>query len=187
MKIGLHSLMLKVKVDFKSRTFWKAGKKMKIGELAGRGGVNASAIRYYEQVGLLPAPSRRGGQRLYSPGAVDRVLLIRFAGDMGFTLSEIRLFLNGLRDQTPVGPRWQKLARHKLKEVEETIERSLRLQSLLKNLLHCRCGSLKVCVECLSLSPELPAQRRRKRAFTSSRRNKPQITMGVERGRPRRF
>jgi len=140
---------------------------MKIGELARRGGVNASAIRYYEQVGLLPAPLRSGGQRLYSPGALDRVLLIRFAGDMGFTLSEIRLFLNGLRDQTPVGPRWQKLARRKLKEVEENIDRSLRLQCLLKNLLHCRCGSLKICMECLSLSPELPARRRRKRAFTS--------------------
>jgi MerR family redox-sensitive transcriptional activator SoxR len=125
---------------------------MKIGELARRAGVNASAIRYYEQVGLLPAPFRRSGQRLYSAGAVDRVLLIRFAGTMGFSLSEIRLFLNGLRDETPVGPRWQKLARRKLKEVEKTIEQALRLQSLLKNLLHCRCGSLKVCVECLGIN-----------------------------------
>jgi len=128
---------------------------MKIGELARRAGVNASAIRYYEQVGLLAAPFRRGGQRLYSGSALDRVLLIRFAGTMGFSLSEIRLFLNGLRDQTPVGPRWQKLARRKLKEVEKAIEQSLRLQSLLKNLLHCRCGSLKVCVERLGLNPDL--------------------------------
>lgn len=138
---------------------------MKIGELAHRAGVNASAIRYYEQAGLLPAPFRRGGQRIYSAGALDRVLLIRFAGTMGFSLSEIRLFLNGLRDETPVGPRWQKLARRKLKEVEETIEQSLRLQSLLKNLLHCRCGSLKVCVECLGLSPDLKSAGRRKRSL----------------------
>ena len=128
---------------------------MKIGELAVRTGVNASAIRYYEKMGLLEAPSRVGGQRLYSEGAVDRVLLIRFAGEMDFTLSEVKLFLRGLRDQAPVGARWEKLARRKLKQVEDGIERSLRLQALLKNLLRCKCASLKVCVECLGLSPDL--------------------------------
>ena len=71
---------------------------MKIGELAGRSGLNASAIRYYERRGLLPAPHRAGGQRRYAAEALDRVLLIRFASEMGFTLSEIKLFLNGLRD-----------------------------------------------------------------------------------------
>jgi len=141
---------------------------MKIGELAARTGVNASAIRYYEKMGLLQAPSRIGGQRLYAGGAVDRVLLIRFAGEMDFTLAETKLFLSGLRDQAPVGPRWEKLARRKLKQVEEGIERSLRLQALLKNLLHCKCASLKVCVECLSLcdhlqprSPKTVRQRQR--------------------------
>ena len=128
---------------------------MKIGELAARTGVNASAIRYYEKMGLLEAPSRIGGQRLYASGAVDRVLLIRFAGEMDFTLAETKLFLSGLRDQTPVGPRWEKLARRKLKQVEDGIERSLRLQALLKSLLHCKCASLKVCVECLSLCDNL--------------------------------
>src|SRR5215831_10398687 len=128
---------------------------MKIGELAARTGVNASAIRYYEKVGLLSAPWRSGGQRLFSESAVERVLLIRFAGEMGFTLTEIKLFLSGLRDTAPVGPRWEKLARRKLKEVEAGIERSLRLQALLKNLLRCKCASLKVCVECLGLSPDL--------------------------------
>ena len=134
---------------------------MKIGELAARTGVNASAIRYYEKMGLLEAPSRIGGQRLYAGGAVDRVLLIRFAGEMDFTLAETKLFLSGLRDQTPVGPRWEKLARRKLKQVEDGIERSLRLQALLKNLLHCKCASLKVCVECLSLCDNLQPRSRK--------------------------
>lgn len=133
---------------------------MKIGELAARTGVNASAIRYYEKMGLLEAPSRIGGQRLYSENAVARVLLIRFAGEMDFTLTEIKLFLSGLRDQVPVGPRWEKLARRKLKEVEGSIERSLRLQALLKNLLRCKCASLQVCVERLSLSPDLQTSRK---------------------------
>jgi MerR family transcriptional regulator, redox-sensitive transcriptional activator SoxR len=123
---------------------------MKIGELAGRTGLNTSAIRYYESVGLLPAPHRSGGQRRYPADAVHRVLLIRFARNMGFTLGEIKLFLDGLRENAPVGLRWKKLAHRKIKEVEETIARSLQLKSLLQHLLQCRCASLEVCVERLS-------------------------------------
>jgi MerR family redox-sensitive transcriptional activator SoxR len=128
---------------------------MKIGELSGHSGLNASAIRYYEKRGLLPAPHRAGGQRQYSADALHRVLLIRFASEMGFTLSEIEVFLNGLQDDAPVGPRWNKLAYRKILEVDQSIRRSRRLKSLLEHLLHCRCISLEVCMKCLSLSPKL--------------------------------
>jgi MerR family redox-sensitive transcriptional activator SoxR len=124
---------------------------MKIGELASRTGLRTSAIRYYEGVGLLPAPHRSGGQRRYPDDAVYRVLLIRFARNMGFTLGEIRVFLSGLRENAPVGPRWKKLAYRKIQEVEQTIERSLQLKSLLQHLLQCHCASLQVCVERLTL------------------------------------
>ena len=56
---------------------------MKIGVLARRTGLNASAIRYYERVGLLGQPHRVGGQRRYSGEIVHRVLLIRFAATDG--------------------------------------------------------------------------------------------------------
>jgi MerR family transcriptional regulator, redox-sensitive transcriptional activator SoxR len=128
---------------------------MKIGELARRANLNASAIRYYEKMGLLAAPHRLGGQRRYPTHSLGRVLLIRFATDMGFTLAEIKLFLSGLRDNTPVGPRWKKLANRKLLEVEQNIARSLKLKSLLQNLLHCRCASLQQCVRALGLSENL--------------------------------
>jgi MerR family transcriptional regulator, redox-sensitive transcriptional activator SoxR len=128
---------------------------MKIGQLAARAGVNASAIRYYEKMGLLAAPHRVGGQRRYPADALDRILLIRFAGEMGFSLGEIKLFLHGLRENAPVGPRWRKLANRKIREVEENVKRSLLLKSLLENLLHCRCASLQMCVQRLSLSPNL--------------------------------
>ena len=128
---------------------------MKIGLLATRAGVNASAIRYYEKMGLLAAPHRVGGQRRYPTDALDRILLIRFAGEMGFSLGEIKLFLHGLRENAPVGPRWKKLAHRKITDVEENIQRSLVLKSLLENLLHCRCASLQICVQRLSLSPNL--------------------------------
>ena len=128
---------------------------MKIGDLASRAGLNASALRYYEKMGLLASPYRTGGQRRYPGDALDRVLLIRFASEMGFTLGEIKLFLHGLRDNSPVGPRWKKLAHRKIGEINDSIQRSLRLKSLLQHLLQCSCASLQVCVQRLSLGPNL--------------------------------
>ena len=128
---------------------------MKIGELAARSSLNASALRYYEKMGLLDPPHRTGGQRRYPSDALDRVLLIRFAGEMGFTLDEIKLFLHGLHNSSPVGPRWRKLAHRKIGEINDSIQRSLRLKSLLQHLLQCRCASLQICVQRLNLSPNL--------------------------------
>jgi MerR family redox-sensitive transcriptional activator SoxR len=125
---------------------------MKIGELARRADLNASAIRYYEKTGLLPAPPRSGGQRRYASEALDRVLLIRFAGEMGFTLGEIKLFLGGLKENAPVGLRWQKLATRKVWELKQLVARAQRLEKLLSNLSHCHCASLRECVRRLDLS-----------------------------------
>jgi MerR family redox-sensitive transcriptional activator SoxR len=133
---------------------------MKIGELAVRARLNSSAIRYYERIGLLPIAQRQGNQRRYSAEALNRISLIRFASEMGFTLSEIKLFLRGIKEDAPVGPRWKKLARRKLSEVQETIDRSRRLKSLLEHLLHCRCPSLEICVQRLSLSESLRMRKR---------------------------
>jgi MerR family transcriptional regulator, redox-sensitive transcriptional activator SoxR len=150
--------MLEVEVNFKSRPDLRESGiegKMRIGELAKHTGLSASAIRYYERISLLAPAHRTGGQRRYPAEAIHRVLLIRFAGDMGFTLAEIKIFLSGLRDSTPVGPRWRKLAAHKITEAERTIDRSLRLKSLFQHLLRCRCASLQDCVQRLSLSENL--------------------------------
>ena len=81
---------------------------MKIGELASRTGVKASAIRYYEKLSLVPVPYRASGLRRYSDEAIYRVLLIRFARDMDFSLEEIKIFLSGLNDKAPVGKTLEK-------------------------------------------------------------------------------
>ena len=132
---------------------------MKIGELASRTGVNASAIRYYEKLSLVPVPYRASGLRRYSDEAIYRVLLIRFARDMDFSLEEIKIFLNGLNDRAPVGKRWKRLAHSKIKQVDETVVRAKWLKSLLEHLLHCQCASLRQCVDRLSLSPKLRLMR----------------------------
>jgi len=126
---------------------------MKIGALARQAGLNTSAIRYYEKIGLLPVPSRASGQRRYSSEALDRVLLIRFAGEMGFSLQEIRIFLSGIRETAPVGPRWKKLAARKIVDLRELVARARRLEKLMRGLSHCRCSSLHECVQRLDLSP----------------------------------
>jgi len=128
---------------------------VKIGELANRTGVNASAIRYYEKLNLVPAPYRASGQRRYTDEAVYRVLLIRFARDMDFSLDEIKIFLSGLNEKAPVGKRWKTLAHSKIKQVNETMARAQQLRSLLEHLLRCRCASLRECVDRLSLSSKL--------------------------------
>lgn len=135
---------------------------MRIGELAERAGVKPSAIRYYESLGLLPAPDRKAGQRHYQAEAVDRLLLIRFAGDMDFTLGEIKLFLHGIKERAPVGPRWRKFAGRKLQEVDRDVRRLQRLKSLLNHLLDCQCATLQVCVRRLALSSEVQAVGRKK-------------------------
>jgi MerR family transcriptional regulator, redox-sensitive transcriptional activator SoxR len=147
---------------------------MKIGQLAQLAGVNPSAIRYYERMGILTGPDRVGGQRRYPAETIYRVLLIRFAADMGFTLPEIRIFLKGLRSDAPVGARWRNLARRKISEVEQTIERSRQLKSLLERMLECRCASLEICVKCLRLSPRMKLvssnrnRKKRNRALVSA-------------------
>jgi MerR family redox-sensitive transcriptional activator SoxR len=133
---------------------------VKIGELASRAGVNASAIRYYEKLGLLSAPDRINSQRRYSSDALDRVLLIRFAGEMDFTLAEIKLFLNGFSQNTPVSARWRKLTAIKIVELQHRLAQTQRLLDFLKHLKHCRCVQLHQCVSGLSLSPRLQALRR---------------------------
>jgi MerR family redox-sensitive transcriptional activator SoxR len=159
---------------------------MKIGALADRAGVNASAIRYYERLGLLKEPHRIGGQRRYAEDAISRVLLIRFAGDMGFTLPEISVFLDGLRDDAPVGRRWKKLARAKLDEVQQGIARAQKLKILLEHLLRCHCASLQMCVDRLDLSPRrkaiVPGSKQRRIKRTGRRRrietNHPSLNRG---------
>ena len=143
---------------------------MKIGQLARATGVTASAIRYYERLGLLPIPERASGQRRYPRDAHNRVLLIRFASEMDFTLSEIKLFLRGLQDASPVGPRWKRLAHRKIREVDDNIKRARRLKSVLEHLVQCRCPSLQVCVQRLSLSPSLETIRRAKPSSRQARR-----------------
>ena len=64
-----------------------------IGELSRRTGCNIETIRYYDRIGLLPAPPRRGRYRSYGAADVGRLGFVRRARELGFTLDEVRALL----------------------------------------------------------------------------------------------
>src|ERR1700739_2452712 len=64
-----------------------------IGELSRRTGCNIETIRYYERIGLMPEPPRRGRYRSYGPEDVGRLGFVRRARELGFTLDEVRALL----------------------------------------------------------------------------------------------
>ena len=67
-----------------------------IGKVARDAGVSVDTIRYYERVGLLPKPARTpAGYRVYAPGAIHRLAVVRNAQRFGFPLKAIAAFLRG--------------------------------------------------------------------------------------------
>jgi len=112
---------------------------LSIGEVARWAGIRASAIRYYEQAGLLLTPRRVSGQRRYGPDIRDRLAVIQFAQQAGFTISEIRTLFEGFEEETPMSLRWQILARDKLAEVDALMDRVQRMRIVLGRSLACGC------------------------------------------------
>src|SRR5260370_26496278 len=78
---------------------------MTIGQLGREAGIRPSAIRYYERLGLLPAPERRSGRRDYTDGAVAHLAVVQFALATGFTLRETRQLVRGFSAGTPASTR----------------------------------------------------------------------------------
>lgn len=64
-----------------------------IGELSRRTGCNIETIRYYERIGLLPSPARRGRYRSYEPKDVARLGFVRRSRELGFTIEDVRTLL----------------------------------------------------------------------------------------------
>ena len=122
---------------------------LSIGEVARRTGIRTSALRYYEEAGILPIPARVSGQRRYDTDIVRRVDLLRFAQQAGFTLEEIKTLFHGFGSETPLSARWRSLARRKMRELDELAERVTRMREALQLSLKCGCVRVEDC----SLSP----------------------------------
>jgi MerR family redox-sensitive transcriptional activator SoxR len=119
---------------------------MTIGALAAHAGIRPSAIRYYERLGLLPAPLRQSGRRSYDPDAVAQLAVVQCALSAGFTLRDARQLVRGFSNATPAGSRWRQLADAKLKELDDVIDRATAMKTLLRRLTSdCQCDTLVDC------------------------------------------
>lgn len=116
-----------------------------IGALAGRFGLNASAIRYYERVGVLQEPARVSGQRRYGPDAVRRLEVLAVAKRAGFTLDETRVLLQTADAGTPAHRALRELAARKLPEIEALIARAETMRDWMRAAGACTCETLDVC------------------------------------------
>lgn len=125
---------------------------LSIGEVARRTGVPASALRYWEDAGLLPAPRRVSGRRRYDAQVLRRVQVLRFAQQAGFTLAEIRTLFHGFGAGTPLGERWNTLARTKLRELDELVARAGRMKAAIQAGMECGCVRME---DCILAEPEI--------------------------------
>lgn len=118
-----------------------------IGEIARRAGLNASALRYYERVGLLQTPARINGQRRYDGEVLTQLAIVRMAQNAGFTIEEIKTLVNGFPEDAPPAERWQEIAQRKLPEVDAMIRRLHTMRHVLEESLACDCLTLDACAE----------------------------------------
>jgi Cu(I)-responsive transcriptional regulator len=131
--------------------------KLQIGDLARATNTKVETIRYYEQIGLLPAPARTSGNfRAYSAKHLGRLSFIRRARDLGFTLDQVRELLSLSDQKRRSCEAVDVIARQHLADVDRKIEDLTALRDELSSLIEqCGCGTIADCriIEALAPSP----------------------------------
>ena len=120
---------------------------MTIGEVAAKATIATSAIRYYERTGLLKQPLRKNGRRAYSDDILHQLVIIEFAKETGFTLSETKLLLHGFPETTPASARWKKMAREKIRELDILLAKTKAMRDMLEAMTSCHCRKLEQCAQ----------------------------------------
>jgi MerR family redox-sensitive transcriptional activator SoxR len=117
-----------------------------IGEVAARSGVAASALRFYEEQGLILSERTDAGHRRFPRAVIRRVAFIVFAQKIGLSLEEIRTELDKLpHNRVPERPDWAKLSASWTKRIRERIAELERLEAGLTECIGCGCLSLDRC------------------------------------------
>jgi MerR family transcriptional regulator, redox-sensitive transcriptional activator SoxR len=117
---------------------------LSIGEVAAATGFRTSAIRYYEDAGVLPKPDRVSGKRRYSAETIDRLMLIRFCSRLGMRLADVRGLLvtrRGLRAKE----QWRRLVDGKLDEIGDLVQAAQGVERILRESRDCDCVTLASC------------------------------------------
>jgi MerR family redox-sensitive transcriptional activator SoxR len=117
-----------------------------IGEVATRSGVATSALRFYDEQGLIHPERNDAGHRRYPRAVLRVVAFIVFAQKVGLSLDEIRVELARLpRNRVPERSDWAKLSAGWKKRIQERIAELERLQAGLSECIGCGCLSLDRC------------------------------------------
>jgi MerR family redox-sensitive transcriptional activator SoxR len=117
-----------------------------IGEVAQRSGVAASALRYYEERGLIESGRAGSGHRRYHRRVLRRIAFIVFAQRVGLTLDEVGSELDRLpAGRTPTRRDWEKLSRGWTSRIDARIAELGRLRVGLTECIGCGCLSLDRC------------------------------------------
>ena len=117
-----------------------------IGEVSRRSGVASSALRFYEDRGLISSEGREGGQRRYQRHVLRRIAFIVFAQRIGLTLAEIGAELAKLDpNRVPSRRDWSRLSASWAARIDERIVELERLRTGLTECIGCGCLSLDRC------------------------------------------
>jgi MerR family redox-sensitive transcriptional activator SoxR len=117
-----------------------------ISQVAQRTGVRPSALRYYEEIGLLRPTRRVSGRRHYDENVLQRLALIQIGQQAGFTLAELRILLNQVLDSETGGAGWHDLVDRKLKEMDTLLRNIDSMKRLLEDIKDCDDSSLAECI-----------------------------------------
>jgi MerR family redox-sensitive transcriptional activator SoxR len=117
-----------------------------IGEVARRSGVASSALRFYEERGLIASERAGSGHRRYQRAVLRRIAFIVFAQRVGLTLEEIGAELDRLPgDRVPTRRDWARLSSHWSARIDDRIAELQRLKAGLTECIGCGCLSLERC------------------------------------------
>lgn len=130
-----------------------------IREVSARTGLRASALRYYEQSGLIAPAGRRSNQRVYHPEVLKRLALIALCRRNGFSLAEVRVWLIAAQYRDRHG--WQALTAQKIAELDRQIQQSIAMRDRLRHALDCPSPDILDCPHLASaLDDALPGRQR---------------------------
>jgi MerR family redox-sensitive transcriptional activator SoxR len=119
---------------------------LSIGQVAERTGVATSALRYWEELGLITSDRTAGNQRRYDRATIRRVSFIRAAQRVGLSLDEIAAALTRLpQSRTPTASDWARLSRSWRPRLDEQIRSIEQLRDQLDSCIGCGCLSLRTC------------------------------------------
>ena len=124
----------------------KANDLLTIGELARRTGLSVSAIRFYEEKGLVAALRTSGNQRRFLRGDIRRLSFILIAQRLGLSLAEIEQAMASLpQGRTPNATDWKKISRTVRERIDAQIAALEKVREDLDSCIGCGCLSLKKC------------------------------------------